>query len=127
MTDAAAIIKGYVLMHPHEPYEGAAEIHVNQFEDGAEPWQAQVYADGSLVEAGYFATEAEALRWAAREMTLIASVAKTDRETLREAAEEIRDRHIPDQPAAYGGSDLDWAARQHAALRDIARKALASL
>jgi hypothetical protein len=44
---------------------------------------------------------------------------------LLEALREISDRHIPDQPAAYGGDEADWAQRQHTALRAIARAALA--
>lgn len=44
---------------------------------------------------------------------------------LVEALVEISDRHIPDQPAAYGGDEADWAQRQHTALRSIARAALA--
>jgi hypothetical protein len=125
-TDTATLIDGYVITHPHDPYEGVAEIHINRFAAGAEPWHAQSYVNGSLVDAAYFATEIDALRWAAREMTLIASVAKHDAEAMREGLETIRDRHIPDQPSAFGGSELDWAARQHGALRDIARKTLAT-
>lgn len=36
----------------------------------------------------------------------------------------INDRHIPDQPAAYGGSEYDWVVRQYAELRRIALAAL---
>ena len=43
---------------------------------------------------------------------------------LESALAEIAERHIPDQPAAYGGDELDWAQRQHTSLRVIARKAL---
>ena len=46
---------------------------------------------------------------------------------LVEAIEQIRDRHIPDQPAAYGGDEVEWATRQHTELRRIARTALAAL
>lgn len=45
-------------------------------------------------------------------------------ERLRGALEEIRDRHIPDQPSGFGGDELEWATRQHHALRHIAREAL---
>jgi len=44
---------------------------------------------------------------------------------LRSALSEIAERHIPDQPAAYGGTELDWAVRQYAALRATASAALA--
>jgi hypothetical protein len=70
------VINGYVITHPHEPYEDAVSIHINEFAAGAEPWQAQIYVDGSLVEADYFGSEAAALRWAAREVTLIACVSQ---------------------------------------------------
>lgn len=43
---------------------------------------------------------------------------------LTEALREIADRHIPDQPAAYGGNETDWAIRQHTELRRLARAAL---
>ena len=33
------------------------------------------------------------------------------------AFEIAQTRHIPDQPAAYGGSELEWAQRQYASLR----------
>jgi len=33
------------------------------------------------------------------------------------ALEIAKTRHIPDQPAAYGGSELEWAQRQYASLR----------
>lgn len=39
---------------------------------------------------------------------------------------EIRDRHIPDQPTAYGGSEYEWAVRQYRELRSIATAAIAS-
>ncbi len=74
--DESTLESGYVMTHPLEPYEDLAAIHINHFGTGELPWQAQVYADGLLVEARYFPTEADALRWAAREMTLIACVAK---------------------------------------------------
>lgn len=45
---------------------------------------------------------------------------------LEAALSEISNRHIPDQPAAYGGDELEWAVRQHTELRKIARAALAS-
>lgn len=74
----ADILSGYIITHPHEPYEEAVSIHINQFAGEDEPWQAQIYTDGSLVEADYFASEIDALRWAAREVTLIACVAKAE-------------------------------------------------
>ena len=74
----ALVVSGYIITHPHEPYEGNAEIHINEFDGDVTPWQAQIFVDGSLVEADYFPTEAEALRWSAREMTLIACVAKAE-------------------------------------------------
>ena len=43
---------------------------------------------------------------------------------LRAALAEISDRHIPDQPAAFGGDELQWAQRQHGQLRALARAAL---
>jgi hypothetical protein len=44
---------------------------------------------------------------------------------LDAALTEIRDRHIPDQPAAYGGSEYDWVVRQYRELRSIATAAFA--
>lgn len=73
--DKNTLESGYVMTHPHEPYEDLAAIHINHFAAGELPWQAQVYTNGSLVEAQYFPTEADALRWVAREMTLIACAA----------------------------------------------------
>ena len=56
-----------------------------------------------------------------------APVQAPDVAALVEALREISDRHIPDQPAAFGGDELEWAVRQHRALRAIARAALAAL
>lgn len=81
MTDAT-VIKGYILTHPHDPYEDVISIHINCFAGGDAPWQAQIYSGGSLVEADYFPSEADALRWAAREVTLIACVAKAEPEPV---------------------------------------------
>ncbi|SMC41298.1 hypothetical protein SAMN06297251_10295 [Fulvimarina manganoxydans] len=53
-----------------------------------------------------------------------AEAAEAAVERLREALTEISERHIPDQPAAYGGDELSWAQRQHGGLRQIARSAL---
>jgi len=47
-------------------------------------------------------------------------------EKLAEALSAIAERHIPDQPAASGGDELDWAVRQHTALRSIALASLAA-
>ncbi len=43
---------------------------------------------------------------------------------LREALHEIECSHIPDQPAAFEHSDLDWARLHVGKLRSIARAAL---
>jgi len=75
MSDAS-LLRGYVLTHPHDPFEGVVEIHINQFAGEGCAWQAQIYSEGSLVEADYFTCEADALRWAAREVVLIACCAK---------------------------------------------------
>ena len=42
---------------------------------------------------------------------------------LREALDEISDRHIPDQPAALGMDELSYVKRQYAELRKMARTA----
>jgi len=39
---------------------------------------------------------------------------------MAHALKEISDRHIPDQPAAFGGSEYEWVVRQYASLRKIA-------
>lgn len=59
---------------------------------------------------------------------LATSLARRDiaAEKLVEALSTIADRHIPDQPAACGGDERDWAVRQHTVLRSIARAALAA-
>lgn len=44
---------------------------------------------------------------------------------MREALEAIAAAHLGDQPAADGGSELDWAMRHIARLRGMARAALA--
>lgn len=44
-----------------------------------------------------------------------------------EALREITGRHIPDCPASFGGDELEWAVRQHTALRATARTTLAKL
>ena len=54
-----------------------------------------------------------------------AEAAETKLAKAVEALVEISDRHIPDQPAAYGGDETDWARRQHTELRRIARATLA--
>lgn len=43
---------------------------------------------------------------------------------LREGLAEIASMHIPDQPAASGGSEEDWVRRQYANLRAMARALL---
>jgi hypothetical protein len=43
---------------------------------------------------------------------------------LREALHEIECSHIPDQPAAFEHSDLDWARLHVGKIRSIARAAL---
>lgn len=43
---------------------------------------------------------------------------------LNSALKQIRDQHIPDQPAAYGGTEYDWVVRQYANLRSIAKDAV---
>ena len=49
---------------------------------------------------------------------------RAENERLREALCEIGDRHIPSEPATYGGSEYDWVVRQYAAIRAIAKEAL---
>lgn len=50
----------------------------------------------------------------------------TDREReLLEALAEIRDAHLPDQPAAVDVPEYDWAVRHIRTLRTIARDAIA--
>jgi hypothetical protein len=97
MSNSATVQSGYTITHPHNPYEGAVSFSINDFGDGETPWQAQVYVEGELIEADYFATEAEALRWAAREVTLIACVAK--------AADPVRDA----APAMLEALEKLWA------------------
>ena len=43
---------------------------------------------------------------------------------LNNTLKQIRDQHIPDQPAAYGGTEYDWVVRQYANLRRIAKDAV---
>lgn len=74
----ATVEYGYSVTHPHEPFEDMVSFTVNRFAGDGRCWQAQVYVEGSLVEAEYFASEVEALRWVAREVTLIACVAKAE-------------------------------------------------
>lgn len=65
--------------------------------------------------------------WAATEYTRTDTIPSAAYVAGLEAAlREISDRHIPDQPASYGGDELEWAVRQHVDLRRIARAALAS-
>lgn len=47
-----------------------------------------------------------------------------DRARLREALEQIGDMHLPDQPAASGGSEYDHAVRHIRDMRRIAKAAL---
>ena len=47
--------------------------------------------------------------------------------TAMEALREITGRHIPDCPASFGGDELEWAVRQHTALRATARTTLTEL
>jgi hypothetical protein len=49
---------------------------------------------------------------------------KAENARLREALREIERSHIPDQPAAFEYSDLDWARLHVGKLRSIARVAL---
>lgn len=47
-------------------------------------------------------------------------------EGLGAALEEIRDSHLPDQPASDGGDEYDWAVRHISTLRRKAKAALAA-
>jgi hypothetical protein len=47
-----------------------------------------------------------------------------ENEELRGALELIENLHIPDQPGAYGGDELQWAQRHVSNLRRIAADAL---
>jgi hypothetical protein len=51
-------------------------------------------------------------------------ILEADNARLREALREIECSHIPDQPAAFEHSDLDWARLHVGKLRSIARAAL---
>jgi hypothetical protein len=63
--------------------------------------------------------EAEVLRLTEANAALAEELAR-----VRQVLAEIAERHIPDQPAAYGGDEAEWAVRQHTELRRIARAAL---
>ena len=45
-------------------------------------------------------------------------------EEMQAALQEIADRHVPDQPAAYDVSRVDYLAMQYSAIRALARAAL---
>lgn len=64
----------------------------------------------------------------AKDVRLIAAdkleAVEAENARLREALSEIANRHIPDQSAASGGDELDWAIRQYTELRAIARCAV---
>lgn len=51
---------------------------------------------------------------------------RAENQRLRAALEEIKSRHIPDQPASSGGNEAEWVIRQYRALRQVARAALAA-
>ncbi len=72
------------------------------------------------------ALEGEKQGWVEAEAQYLADVAVlvASAERLRDALEEIRDRHVPDQPAAVGRSREEWVETCHTKLRIIARKAL---
>ena len=74
----STVINGYTITHPHDPYEDVVSVTINQFDGGGDCWQAQIFADGSLVEGDYFASETEALRWSLREVILMTCVAKAE-------------------------------------------------
>lgn len=69
--------------------------------------------------AAGFAVSAEFERMRVRAEAAEAEVAR-----LRETLTEIRDRHIPDQPAALDIPELDYVRRQYAELRSMAWTAL---
>lgn len=77
-------------------------------------YHGEDHGNGMLLHAVLFAEAAT------RITTLEAREAE-----LVEALQEIADRHIPDQPAACGGDELEWAIRQYRALRSLARATLA--
>lgn len=52
------------------------------------------------------------------------AILRAENERMRDALREIGDRHIPSEPATYGGSEYDWVVRQYAAIRAIAKEAL---
>ncbi len=56
--------------------------------------------------------------------TLRADRLEAENARLREALREIERSHIPDQPAAFEHSDLDWARLHVGKLRSVARVAL---
>ncbi len=65
--------QSYTLMHPAAPFDEAMSLVFNAIDDGA-MWQVQVMCNGALHSAEYFVSETDALRWAAREATMIAAV-----------------------------------------------------
>jgi hypothetical protein len=81
-------------------------------------WRGQLYRLDQVMEAvPPLAAEVRAQR-----ETIAGLEARV--EALTGALLQIADRHIPDQPAAYGGDEAEWAARQHTELRRIARLAI---
>jgi len=58
-------------------------------------------------------------------MTTDPTPLRAENARLRAALEAIAAAHLGDQPAADGGSELDWAMRHIARLRGMARAALA--
>jgi hypothetical protein len=82
-------------------------------------WTAEDEQTSTGLRAGAKMTAAALRSLAAERDALQAENAR-----LREALHEIERSHIPDQPAAFEHSDLDWARLHVGKLRSIARVAL---
>jgi len=82
-------------------------------------WTAEDEQTSTGLRAGAKMTAAALRSLAAERDALQAENAR-----LRAALHEIECSHIPDQPAAFEHSDLDWARLHVGKLRSIARVAL---
>lgn len=87
MSDAT-VIHGYAI-HAPDGTEGGGHVEINQFESGAEPWQAQIFTpEGALERAEYAATESEALRW-----VVTHKLAPADKTSLEPAVADAVSEH----------------------------------
>lgn len=114
---SATVIHGYILTNG----DNAGHVAISQFEDGSQPWQAQVYNTGGALEAAdYFPSEVEALRWATKQgLTPVAEASQPSATFAALSGMHSAYGRLHDLASAIAEEEVEWS-------EDV-RKRLASL